>query len=140
MSYSISKRRLWTARIMSGLVVLFMLVDSISKLFKPAAIVKETVKLGYSEHHIVTIGVLGLISTLLYAYRRTSILGALLLTGYYGGVVATHIRLDQPLFSYTLFPVYLSILVWGGLWLKSEEVRNLIPLQGKKVKNKENQG
>lgn len=114
---------------MSGLVILFMLADSIFKLFPPQAVVEGTVVLGFSEHHIVPIGILGLISTLLYIFPRTSVLGALLLTGYFGGVVATHFRLDNPLFSHTLFPVYLAVLVWGGLWLRNETLRQLIPFK-----------
>lgn len=114
---------------MSGLVILFMLFDSISKFFKPAPVVEGTVSLGYAEHHIVVIAVLGLIPTLLYIFPRTSVLGAVLLTGYMGGAIATHVRLDAPLFSNTLFPVYIAILMWGGLWLREERVRKLLPLK-----------
>lgn len=131
MSNPISKSRLWTARIFSGLVILFMLFDGISKLFKPAPVVEGTLTLGYAEHHIVVIGILALISTILYVIPRTSVLGALLLTGYYGGVVATHIRVDSPLFTHILFPVYLAVLTWGGIWLRDEKVRKLIPLHKK---------
>lgn len=124
---TISKGRLWTARIMSGLVILFMLFDSIMKFVQPAPVVEGTLQLGYSEHHIAVIGVLGLISTLLYLFPRTTFLGAVLLTGYFGGVIATHIRMDAPLFTHTLFPVYLAVLMWGGIWLRHEKVRNLVP-------------
>ncbi|OXM85610.1 DoxX family protein [Paenibacillus rigui] len=125
MSSTISKGRLWTARIMSGLVTLFMLVDSVSKLFKPAAVVEGTVSLGYAEHHVIVIGILGLIATVLYAVPRTSALGAVLLTGYFGGVIATHVRMDAPLFTHILFPVYIAILAWGGIWLRDARVRLL---------------
>lgn len=125
MTEKISKGRLWTGRIMSGIVILFMLFDGISKLFKPAVVVEGTVTLGFAEHHIVTIGILALLSTLLYAIPRTAILGAVLLTAFYGGVVATQIRVDAPLFSNTLFAVYLAILAWGGLWLRNDKVRRL---------------
>jgi hypothetical protein len=135
MTTHISKGRLWTARIMSGLVVLFMLFDSVLKLMKPAPVVEGTVTLGYAEHHIIVIGILGLISTILYAVPRTSFLGALLLTGYFGGVVATQIRVDAPLFSTILFPVYLALLTWGGVWLRNEKVRKLIPFQNKGLDN-----
>jgi hypothetical protein len=131
MTTNISKGRLWTARIMSGLIILFMLFDSILKLIKPAPVVEGTVTLGFAEHHIIVIGILGLLSTILYAVPRTSFLGALLLTGYYGGVVATHIRVDSPLFTHILFPVYLAVLTWGGVWLRDEKVRKLIPLQNR---------
>lgn len=112
---------------MSGITILFMLFDSIFKLIKPEPVVEGTVVLGFSEHHIVVIGILGLISTILYTVPRTTFIGALLLTGYFGGVVATHIRLDAPLFTHVLFPVYLAILAWGGVWLRDERVRKLIP-------------
>lgn len=125
MTEKISKGRLWTGQIMSGIVILFMLFDGISKLFKPAVVVEGTVTLGFAEHHIVTIGVLALLSTVLYAIPRTAILGAVLLTAFYGGVVATQIRVDAPLFSHTLFAVYLAILAWGGLWLRNDKVRRL---------------
>jgi hypothetical protein len=89
--------------------------------------VEGTQQLGYSEHHIIVIATLGLLTTILYAIPRTTVLGAVLLTGYFGGVVATHIRMDNPLFSHTLFPVYLAVLAWGGIWLRDKTVRKLIP-------------
>jgi hypothetical protein len=122
---NISKGRLWTARIMGGIVILFMLFDSISKLFQPAPVVDGTLQLGFAQHHIVPLGIIGLLCTLLYAFPRTSILGAILLTAYYGGAAATHLRLDNPLFTHILFSVYLGVLAWGALWLKDERVRKL---------------
>lgn len=124
----ISKVRLWTARIMGGIVILFMLMDSIFKFIQPEEVVQGTLELGFSEHHIPILGTLGLVSILLYAFPRTSILGAVLLTGYWGGAIATHLRLDNPLFSHILFPVFLGILAWGALWLKVEQLQNLFPL------------
>ena len=121
-----SKAKIWTSRIMSGLVILFMLADSIFKFIQPAEVVQGTVDLGYATHHIAIIGMLGLLSILLYAIPRTAILGAILLTGYFGGAMATHLRLDNPLFSHTLFPVYLGILAWGGLWLRDERVKRFL--------------
>ncbi len=131
MNHTISKGRLWTARVMSGLVILFMLFDSIMKFVKPAPVVEGTVQLGYAEHHIAVIGALGLISTIFYLIPRTAFLGAVLLTGYFGGVIATHIRMDAPLFSHTLFPVYLAVLMWGGIWLRYEKVRTLLPVSNR---------
>lgn len=125
----ISKARIWTSRIMGGIVILFMLFDSVFKFIKPAEVVQGTVELGYAEHHLPVIGILGLLSIVLYAIPRTSLLGVVLLTGYFGGAIATHIRLDNPLFSHVLFPVYLAILAWGALWLKDEKVRQLIPFK-----------
>ncbi|MGO4268854.1 DoxX family protein [Paenibacillus sp. TAF58] len=129
MTRTISKGRLWTARVMSGIAILFMLLDSVMKLFKPTFVVDSTVSLGFQEHHIYLMGILGLLSTILYTLPRTTILGAVLLTGYFGGVIATQVRLDAPLFSSILFPVYLAVLVWGGLWLRNEQVRKLFSLQ-----------
>jgi membrane protein DedA with SNARE-associated domain len=124
-----SKARLWTSRVMSGLVILFMLFDSMGKFFKPEPVIEATLKLGYSEHHLVVIGILGLLSIVLYAIPRTTFLGAVLLTGYFGGAIATHVRVDDPLFSHTLFPVYLAILAWGGIWLRYKTVREMIPVR-----------
>jgi hypothetical protein len=99
------------------------------KFVQPLSVVEGTVSLGFAEHHILTLGILGLLSTLLYVYPRTSILGAVLLTGYWGGAIATHVRLDNPLFTHILFPVYLAILAWGGIWLVNEQLRNLFPFK-----------
>jgi hypothetical protein len=129
MENKISKTRLWTSYVMSGLVILFMLMDSIMKFVKPPEVIEGTVALGFAEQHISVIGTLGLISTLLYAFPRTSILGAILLTAYFGGAVATHLRLNNPLFTHTLFTIYFGILIWGGLWLRNSKLRELLPLR-----------
>ncbi|WP_426448216.1 DoxX family protein [Paenibacillus sp. S-38] len=121
----ISKARLWTARIMSGIVVLFMLFDGIGKIAKPAPVVESTLALGFTENHLVAMGVLSLLCTILYALPRTRFLGALLLTGYLGGAVAAHLRVDHPLWSHMMFPVYVAILAWGALWLIDRRLRNL---------------
>lgn len=121
-----SKTQRWVSYIMSGLVILFMLADSIMKFVKPAEVVEGTLALGFGEEHLVIIGTLGLISTLLYAFPKTSVIGAILLTAYFGGAVATHVRLNNPLFSHTLFTVYFGIFVWGGLWLRNTTLRELI--------------
>jgi hypothetical protein len=123
---SVSKGKLWTARIMGGLVIALMLLDSIFKLIPNDYVTAGTVVLGYQEHHIPVMGVLGFISILLFAIPRTQILGAILLTGYFGGAIATHVRLDNPLFSHILFPVYFGVLAWGSIWLKNETFRRLI--------------
>lgn len=123
-----SKSKRWISYVMSGLVILFMLFDSIMKFVKPKEVIDGTLALGFAEHHLVTIGALGLISTLLYVFPKTSVLGAVLLTGYFGGTIATHLRLDNPLFTHTLFTVYFGILIWGGLWLRNEKLRALSPI------------
>ena len=125
----ISRKRLWAGRIISGLPSLFLLLDGIAKLVKPAVVVEGTVKLGYPETVIVPLGIVLLTCTILYVIPRTSVLGAILLTGYLGGAVATHVRVADPLFTHVLFPVYLGVLIWGGLYLRDDRVRSLIPLR-----------
>jgi len=123
-----SKTKRGISYVLSGLVILFMLFDSIMKFVKPPEVITGTTDLGFAEHHLPILGGLGLVSTLLYIFPRTSILGAVLLTGYFGGAMATHIRLDNPLFSHVLFTVYLGILMWGGLWLRNRKLRELFPV------------
>jgi len=126
MATGFSNGRLWAARIMCGIVVLFMLFDGIGKLIKPKQVVESTLALGFGEHHIAVMGVLSITCTILYAEPRTRFLGALLLTGYLGGAVAAQLRVDNPLWSNTLFPIYIAILTWGPLWLMEQKLRNLI--------------
>jgi hypothetical protein len=125
----LSKGRLWTGRIMSALPALFLLVDGVGKLIKPAPVVEGTVQLGYPESVLLGLGIVLLTCTILYTIPRTAILGAILLTGYLGGAIATHVRVGSPLFSHILFPVYLAVLIWGGLYLRDERLRALIPLR-----------
>ena len=129
MENTVSKTKLWISYVMSGLVILFMLMDGIMKFVKPPEVLEGTLALGFAEQHLPVIGTLGLISTLLYAFPRTSILGAILLTSYFGGAVATHLRLNNPLFTHMLFTVYFGILIWGGLWLRNSKLRELLPLR-----------
>lgn len=124
-----SKTQRWISYIMSGLVILFMLFDSIMKFVQPTEVIEGTLALGFGQEHLTIIGTLGLISTLLYAFPKTSVIGAILLTAYFGGAVATHLRLNNPLFSHTLFTVYFGILVWGGLWLRSLKFREVISMR-----------
>ena len=124
----VSKARLWAGRIIGGLPALFLLVDGIMKLIKPAPVVEATVKLGYPESVIFSLGIVLLACTVLYLIPRTAILGAILLTGYLGGAVATHIRAGEGLFS-VLFPVFFGVLLWLGLYLRDERLRTLIPLR-----------
>src|SRR5580704_10588755 len=126
---SVSKARLWTGRILSALPALFLLMDGIMKIMKPDFVVKATVELGYPEDVIFGLGIVVLICVILYVVPRTAVLGAILLTGYLGGAVATHVRVGDPLFSHALFPVYIAVLLWGGLYLREERLRALIPLR-----------
>jgi hypothetical protein len=121
----ISKKLLWTGRIVSGLAVLFFLMDGVMKLFKPTGVVEATRQLGYPESDIVGIGVVLLACTLLYIFHRTSILGAILLTGYMGGAVASQVRVGAGWFN-VAFAVVFGVLVWVGLWLRDMRVRNLL--------------
>jgi hypothetical protein len=123
-----SKSQLWTGRIMSWLAILFFLVDGVMKFIQPQEVIDTTVSLGYQENQIIILGFLILIPTILYALPKTSILGAILITGYLGGAIATHLKLNNPLFSNNLFPVYFGILIWGGLWLANSKLRELFPL------------
>jgi hypothetical protein len=114
-----SKTQLWIGRAMSGLVVLFMLFDAIGKFIKLPEVVKATVnELGYAEHHLFVLGLLAIVATVLYAIPRTSVLGAILLTAYLGGAMASQLRVDHPLLSNTFFPLYLALLAWAGLLLR----------------------
>ena len=125
---SISNKQLWTGRILSGLPAAFMLFDGGMKLFKPAPVVKATLQLGYAESVIVGLGIVLLASTLLYLIPRTAPLGAILLTGYLGGAVASNVRAGQPLFN-IVFPIVFGALLWGGLWLRDQRLRVLLPLR-----------
>jgi DoxX-like protein len=124
----VSKKMLWTGRIISALPALFLLVDGGMKLIKPAVVVDATVKLGYPETVIFPLGIVLLGCTILYLIPRTAILGAILLTGYLGGAVATHVRVGEGAFS-IVFPIILGVLIWGGLWLRDKRLRALIPLR-----------
>jgi len=125
----VSKRMLWTGRILSGLAALFLLADSVGKFVRPAPVVEGTVLLGYPESVILPLGILLLACTLLYVIPYTSVLGAILLTGYLGGAVATHVRVGNPWLSHILFPTYVGLLIWGGLYLCEGRLRFLIPFR-----------
>ena len=125
----ISRKALWAGRIISALPALFLLVDGIMKLVKPEPVVKATIELGYPESVIMALGMILLVGVILYMVPRTAVLGAILLTGYFGGAIAAQVRVGNPLFSHFLFPVYLAVLIWGGLFLRDPCLRALIPLR-----------
>lgn len=120
---------LWTGRTMSGLVVLFMLMDGTLKLVPIQPVTDSLKELGYptGDGFARLLGVIVLAGTALYAWPRAAVLGAILLAGLFGGAIASHLRLGDPLFSHTLFGVYLGLLMWGGLWLRDPDLRALIP-------------
>ncbi len=124
----VSKKRLWAGRIISGLPALFLLMDGVMKLVKPATVVEATVRLGYSENVIIPLGIVLIVCTVLYLIPRTAVLGAILLTGYLGGAVATHVRAGEGLFS-IVFPIIFGVLIWLGLYLRDDRLRTLIPLR-----------
>ena len=122
---------LWLGRVLSGLVIVFLLFDGAIKLV-PWPVVTETMdRIGYGsgENLARSLGVITIACTILYAIPPTSILGAILLTGYLGGAMASHLRIGSPVFSHTLFGFYLGLMVWGGLWLRDRRLRKLIPLR-----------
>lgn len=121
---AVSNGRLWAGRVVSGLPALFLLVDGGMKLVKPAVVVDATVKLGYSESAIIPIGVVLIVCTILYLIPKTSVLGAILLTGYLGGAVATHVRVNEGVFP-IIFPVIVGVLLWLGLYLRNPKLRAL---------------
>jgi hypothetical protein len=127
----VSKPALWLGRVLSGLVILFLLFDGAIKLV-PWPVVTETMdRIGYgsSETLARSLGIITIVCTVLYAIPPTSILGAILLTGYLGGAMASHVRIGSPLFTHILFGLYLGLMVWGGLWLRDRSLRASIPFR-----------
>jgi hypothetical protein len=124
-----TKSMIWIGWIMSGIVVLFLLFDGITKLMMIAPVVDATTGIGFPVNVIRPLGIVCLACAILYAIPRTSILGAILLTGFLGGAVASKVRLEDPLFSQVLFGVYVGILAWGGLYLRDDRLRSLIPFR-----------
>ncbi|MEZ4732959.1 MAG: DoxX family protein [Caldilineaceae bacterium] len=126
---STSKVARWAGYLITILVVLFLLFDCTIKLLNLPIAVEGTVSLGYPANVIVPLGILQLVCLVIYLIPQTSVLGAILITGYLGGAIATHVRLGNPLFSHILFPVYIGLMIWGGLYLRNRRLRKLIPLQ-----------
>lgn len=125
-SESPSKAALWTGRTLTALCTLFLLLDGLAKLFKPAPVIQGTVDLGYPTSTITGMGLALLAGVVLHLIPRTAVLGALLVTGFLGGAVATHVRVENPLFSHVLFPTYLAIMLWAGLGLRRPGIRAML--------------
>ena len=125
----VSNMAIWAGRILSGLVVLFLVFDGAIKLVPIDAVTESLTELGYPVDLARGLGVLVLVCTILYVNPRTAVLGAILLTGLLGGAIATHLRVGSPLFTHLLFGAYLGVMAWGGLFLRDERVRALIPLR-----------
>jgi hypothetical protein len=124
-----SRSALWTGRILSGIAVLFLLADGTIKLVPIQPVIDSLRELGYppTESLARFLGVLTLGCTVLYAWPRTALLGAVLLTGLMGGAIASHMRLGDPLLTHTLFGVWLGLFLWVGLWLRDPQLRRLMP-------------
>ncbi len=121
----VSKKKLWTGRIITGVVVLFLIFDGVTKLMEIPPVVKGFTELGYPVTLSPVIGTILLVCVVVYLIPRASVLGAILLTGYLGGAVASQLRIGKPLLGYTLFPIYVAVLIWGGLYLRDNRVRAL---------------
>lgn len=121
----VSKKMLWAGHIISALPVLMLLFSGVMKLMKPASVMEGFVRLGYPESLALGIGIVELACVVIYVIPRTSVLGAILLTGYLGGATATHLRIGEPFFM----PIVLGVLIWGGLFLRDDQLRALIPLR-----------
>jgi DoxX-like family len=124
-----SKGAMWAGRILSTLVILFLAVDALFKFIKPVPVVDTFTRLGLPIGLAVPIGIVLLVCVLLYAIPQTAIVGAILLTGYLGGAVLTHLRVGDPLASHALFPVYFGVLLWLGLYLREPRLRALVPFR-----------
>src|SRR5574338_1275292 len=123
---AISASQLWAGRILSGLVVVFLLLDAVGKLLRIAPVVEGTIRMGYAESAVFTLGVLLLVGVVLYVIARTSLVGAIYLTAFLGGAFATHFRVGSPLFTHILFSVYVAAFLWGGLALRDPRLLSLL--------------
>ena len=125
----ISKRTIWIGRVLSSLAVLFLLFDGVMKFFMdklPPEALEAGAALQWPIEKMPLVGTILLICTLLYVIPRTSVLGAILLTGYLGGAIASHVRVSNPLFTHTLFPIYIAVFIWLGLYLRDVRARNIL--------------
>lgn len=118
-----TKTQLWLGRAITALPILFLLFDGAIKLMNIPAVSQSFQDLGYKRNLALELGILELVLVTIYLVPRTAILGAVLWTGYLGGAIATHLRLDQPLFTHTLFPIYVAVPLWLGLWLRDARLR-----------------
>lgn len=128
---SIGRGALWTGRVLSAVLVILLLLDATMKLIPLQIVTDGSASLGWPADTttVRTLGVILALATLLYAVPRTAILGAVILTGYMGGAIATHVRVSDPLFTHTLFGVYLGVALWAGLWLRDPRLRALMPFR-----------
>lgn len=127
-----SKGRRWAGRVLTGIPILFLVFDCIIKFARPPMVVAANVQLGYQPGVIFPLGLVLATCLAVHLIPRTAILGAVLLTGYLGGAIATHVRVGDPLFSHVLFPIYVAVLLWGGLYLRDGRLRAALarPVRG----------
>jgi len=118
--------KLWAGRVLTALGVLFMIFDGVVKFTQVPQVLEANVHLGYTTATIPVIGTIELLCLIVYLVPRTAVVGAVLLTGYFGGAVASQLRIGEPLFSNVLFPIYVAALLWGGLYLRDARVRAMI--------------
>jgi hypothetical protein len=124
-----SKARLWVGRVLSGLPALFLLWDGLMKVLSIPLVIEASEKIGFHRSTLPVLGAIEVFSVILLSIRRTAAFGAVLISAYLGGAVATHVRLGDPLFSHTLFPIYVAALIWAGLYLRNDRVRALSPFK-----------
>ena len=127
-SVPVSKASLWTGRIISGFVVLFMIFDGVTKIMKVQQVIEATIRIGFPVSTVAGVGITLLICVALYVVPATSVLGAILLTGYLGGATAANVRAGSPVFN-TVFPIAFGILTWLGLYLRERRLHALVPLR-----------
>jgi hypothetical protein len=125
----ISNKAIWASRIMAGIAVIFMLFDAIIHIMRIAPVEQASRQLGFAPELAVPLGAIELLLVIMYLIPRTSITGAILLTGYFGGAIAANLRIGSPLFSHVLFPAYLAILLWGALYLRDKRVREIFSFE-----------
>ena len=124
-----SRKGLWAGRVASGIAVLFLTFDATMKLFQVEGALKASGDLGFSPDVVFALGVIQAACLVVYLIPRTAVLGAVLWTGYLGGAIASHVRVGNPLFSHQLFPIYVALLLWGGLWLRDARLRSIFPVR-----------
>jgi len=125
----LSKKSLWAGRIICGLVAAFLVFDAVIHLMKPAPVVEGFAKLGFPIRFAVPLGIIELVCVLIYVIPRASILGAILLTGYLGGAIAIQLPTGNPFFGEVLFPLYVGVTLWGGIYLRDARLRTMVPLR-----------
>ena len=122
-------KTIWIGRTLSALAILFLSFDTIVKVLRLPVAIDGTTQLGYPESSVFVIGIIQLVCLVLYVIPQTSVFGAILFTGYLGGAIATHLRIGSPLFTHILFPIYVALLIWGGLYAREPRLRAMVPIR-----------